>query len=111
MASKPNPRRGKGRAYRRDKLRQRVLATYETCAICGQPIDKTLRFPHPMSPEVDEIIPVSRGGDPLDWKNVQLTHRCCNQMKSNKSNQWAINKAKGKPTVKPSSMPFTTVGI
>lgn len=64
-----------------------------------------------MSAEVDEIIPVSRGGDPLAWNNVQLTHRCCNQHKSNRSNEWAKRNAAGKPTIKPSSMPFRTIGI
>ncbi len=64
-----------------------------------------------MSPEVDEIIPVSRGGNPIDWHNVQLVHRCCNRMKSNHSNRWAIDKAHGRPAAKPSSMPFQTVGI
>lgn len=34
-----------------------------------------------MSAEVDEIVPVSRGGDPLDIRNCQLVHRVCNQRK------------------------------
>jgi 5-methylcytosine-specific restriction endonuclease McrA len=37
-----------------------------------------------MSAEVDEIIPISRGGSPTDRSNVQLTHRICNQRKSNR---------------------------
>lgn len=37
-----------------------------------------------MSYELDEIIPVSRGGDPLDIDNVAPAHRCCNQRKGNK---------------------------
>ena len=37
-----------------------------------------------MSAEVDEIIPISKGGSPYDKDNVQLTHRCCNRRKSNK---------------------------
>lgn len=36
-----------------------------------------------MAPEVDEIIPISKGGSPLDWNNVQLVHRRCNQRKGN----------------------------
>lgn len=70
--------------HRRRQLRQRVLNTYDTCALCGQPVDKTLHHTHPWAPEVDEIIPVSKGGDPLDWNNVQLAHRTCNQQRSNK---------------------------
>jgi 5-methylcytosine-specific restriction endonuclease McrA len=37
----------------------------------------------PESPEVDEIIPVSKGGDPYDRKNCRLTHRLCNQQRGN----------------------------
>lgn len=65
MNARSNPRRANG--HRRDILRRRVLAAYDVCAICGRPVDKTLRSPHPMSAEVDELIPVSRGGDPLSF--------------------------------------------
>ena len=82
-----NPRSANG--HRRRQLRARVLAAYDTCAICGKPVDKSLRTPHPLSAEVDEIIPVSRGGDPLAWDNVRLTHRRCNRLKSNKSDAYA----------------------
>jgi 5-methylcytosine-specific restriction endonuclease McrA len=37
-----------------------------------------------MSAEVDEVIPISRGGSPIDKNNVQLVHRICNQRKGNK---------------------------
>lgn len=76
-----NPRYANGTARR--KLRARVLAAYDHCALCGQPVDKTLRTPHPHSAEVDEIVPVSLGGDQLAWANVQLAHRICNQRKGN----------------------------
>ena len=68
----------------RNTLRKRVLSTYDTCAICGREVDKTLPYLHPLAPEVDEIIPVSRGGSPYDWDNLQLTHKICNQRKGNK---------------------------
>ena len=77
-----NPRRRNG--SRRDRLRKRVLAAYNDCALCGLPVDKTLPPFDPGAPEVDEIIPVSRGGDPLKWSNVQLAHRLCNQRKGNR---------------------------
>lgn len=54
------------------------------CWLCGEEVDKTLKTPHPMSPEVHELIPVSRGGDPLDRKNCRLTHRRCNREQSNR---------------------------
>lgn len=79
--SKPNPRRANG--SRRTALRRMILATQDHCAICGQPVDVTLPPGLDASPEVDEIIPVSRGGDPLDPTNLQLTHRLCNRRKSN----------------------------
>ncbi len=34
-----------------------------------------------MSYELDEIVPVSRGGSPYDPDNVQPAHRICNQRK------------------------------
>ena len=76
-----NPRRANG--HRRDRLRRRVLAHYTHCAICGKPVDKTLPYTDPGAPEVDEKLPVSKGGDPLAWTNVQLAHRICNQRKGN----------------------------
>ena len=68
----------------RSSLRARVIATYDTCAICGREVDKTLPYLDPLAPEVDEIVPVSRGGSPYDWDNLQLVHRVCNQKKGNK---------------------------
>lgn len=60
-----------------------ILATQNICAICGQPVDKTLKYPHPMSPTVDHIIPVSKGGSDV-LENLQLAHRRCNRLKSDK---------------------------
>ena len=68
--------------YRRN--RKRIIAQQSVCAICGRPVDKELKIPHPMSPSVDHIIPVSKGGHPSDINNLQLTHWICNRMKSNK---------------------------
>lgn len=70
---------------RRDSVRRWLLATQDVCALCGKPIDKTLKTPHPMSAEVDEIIPLSKGGSPIERDNVQLVHRICNQHKGNKT--------------------------
>ena len=65
------------------KNKKIILATQSVCAICGKPVDKSLKYPHPMSPSVDHIIPCSRGGsDDLD--NLQLAHRKCNRDKSDK---------------------------
>ena len=61
-----------------------ILATQSVCAICGLPVDKSLKSPHPMSPSVDHIIPISKGGDATAIDNLQLAHRTCNRMKSDK---------------------------
>ena len=80
--STTNPRNANG--HRRRQLRARVLAEEDTCWLCEAPVDRTLKTPHPMSPEVHELIPVSKGGDPLDRSNCRLTHRRCNQRQSDR---------------------------
>lgn len=81
-----NPRYANG--HRRRQLRARVLAAethcgWEWCEWPDDPIDKTLDFLDPMAGEVDEIIPVSLGGDPLARSNTRLIHRICNQRRGN----------------------------
>lgn len=86
--------------HRRRELVKRVKAEETTCALCDEPVDKTLYMtpeghgpkcpqggctgclPHPMRGEVDEDIPRSRGGSPYDRANCHLMHRACNQWKS-----------------------------
>lgn len=83
-----NPRRANG--YRRDQISARVYREEHDCGICGQPVDKQLSYidpttgkPHPMSKSVDEIVPVSLGGDPLDRRNCRLSHLLCNIKRGN----------------------------
>lgn len=64
--------------------RKIILATQSICGICGKPVDKTLKYPDPMSASVDHIIPVSKNGDPVALENLQLAHRYCNRQKSDK---------------------------
>jgi len=61
--------------------RKIILATRDICAICGKPVDKTLKSPHPWSATIDHIIPIAKGGHPSDMENLQLAHRCCNRQK------------------------------
>ncbi|MEQ6898999.1 hypothetical protein [Microbacterium sp. KR10-403] len=79
---------------------KRVKAEESDCALCDDPVDKSLNFlpgehgkkcptrdcagcmPDPMRGEVDEDIPRSRGGSPYDRANCHLMHRKCNQFKS-----------------------------
>ena len=67
-----------------DKNKKRILKTLQTCGICGKIVDKKLKFPNPLSPVIDHIIPVAKGGHPSDIDNLQLAHFCCNREKSNK---------------------------
>lgn len=60
--------------------------------------DYSLPAGHPMSFEVDEIVPVSKGGDPLDFDNTQPTHRVCNQRKGNGANKRKPTGGRGLPT-------------
>ena len=45
---------------------------------------KGLRYPHPLSPCIDHIVPVAKGGHPSDLSNLQLAHWTCNRQKSDK---------------------------
>lgn len=86
-----NPRYANG--ARRRKIQARWRAIGAPCGICGKPIDYSLgmvadprtgkRRPHPMSFVVDEIVPVSLGGDPLDFENTRPAHYICNARRGN----------------------------
>ena len=67
-----------------EKNKKRIYATQNTCGICGQPVDMTLRYPNPMAKCVDHIIPLAKGGHPSDINNLQLAHWTCNRQKSDK---------------------------
>jgi 5-methylcytosine-specific restriction endonuclease McrA len=54
------------------------------CQLCGKKIPRNKRTPHPLSPEIDHILPISQGG--LDEAaNVQASHRKCNISKGNRT--------------------------
>ena len=67
-----------------EKAKRAIMATRGVCGICGQPVDKTLKYPHPMSACIDHIIPIDKGGHPSDPDNLQLAHLSCNRAKSDK---------------------------
>ena len=57
--------------------------TATVCALCGMPLDKSLKYPHPLSISIDHIIPVALGGtSTID--NLQATHLICNKEKGKK---------------------------
>lgn len=61
----------------RDRLR---------CQLCRRKVDMTLKAPHPMSPSIDHLVPLSEGGDDTR-ANVQLAHRRCNTSKGVRGSQ------------------------
>ena len=69
-------------AYEKNRLI--ILKTQEICGICGGLVDKKIKPPHPLSPTVDHIIPIAKGGNPSALENLQLAHRWCNRQKSDK---------------------------
>lgn len=64
--------------------KKRIYASQRVCGICGHEVDFSLKFPHPLSPTIDHIIPVAKGGHPSDIANLQLAHFYCNRQKSDK---------------------------
>lgn len=69
-------------AFERNK--KKIYATQTVCGICGKPVDFTLKYPHPLSPCIDHIVPIAKGGHPSDIDNLQLAHWTCNRQKSDK---------------------------
>lgn len=67
-----------------EKNKKIILKTQNTCGICGKPVNKKLKPPDPLSPVIDHIIPISKGGHPSDMANLQLAHWTCNRQKSDK---------------------------
>lgn len=54
------------------------------CALCGERIDSTKKYPDLMSASIDHIIPISLGGNHT-YDNLQAAHFLCNTRKSNKT--------------------------
>ena len=65
-----------------EKNKKRIYATQSVCGICGMPVDFEKKHPHPLSPCIDHIIPIAKGGHPSDISNLQLAHWICNRQKS-----------------------------
>jgi hypothetical protein len=59
-------------------LRRQVMAEETHCGICGDLVDKTVRWPDRASPSLDHIVPTSLGGPELERSNVRLAHHGCN---------------------------------
>lgn len=79
-----------------------VKATEDTCFICNGFVDVNeprfvkvdgkfivdprtgKRKVNPLSPQIEHVIPIARGGNPLDRKNCRLAHAICNNRKGDK---------------------------
>ena len=92
-----------------EKNKKKIYATQSVCGICGQPVDFNLKYPHPLSPCIDHIIPIAKGGHPSDINNLQLAHWTCNRGKSDKIYIHKQNKIEGVGNrVLPQSRDWTT---
>jgi len=85
----PDKVREKARVYRARKMNATVEPVSEgaifqrdqwTCGICGQIIDPARKYPDPMSPSIDHIVPLFRGGAHSP-ANCQASHLRCNVRK------------------------------
>lgn len=94
-----------------EKNKKKIYATQELCGICGRPVEKDngkfkYKYPHPLSPCIDHIIPIDKGGHPSDINNLQLAHLCCNREKSDKIFSKNENEP-GEDVIDNSNLPLT----
>lgn len=54
------------------------------CGICRRKVNRLLPYPHPRSPSLDHIVPLSLGGRHVR-ENVRISHLKCNMGRSNRS--------------------------
>ena len=69
----------------RKRVAQRVKAG-EPCCFCGEPIDLSLPYPHPMSFTVEHVVPTSRGGADHGDDQLMPAHNAHNRARSNGPN-------------------------
>lgn len=55
---------------------KRLRANNNTCWLCGNPIDTTLPYTHPLSWTADHVHPIGMGGDVHG--EIKPAHRSCN---------------------------------
>ena len=69
----------------RGRARKRIAARVragEPCHLCGEPIDLSLKYPHPMSFVVDHVVPTSLGGSD-QFDQLMPAHNAHNNARSN----------------------------
>jgi 5-methylcytosine-specific restriction endonuclease McrA len=65
------------------RIRAAVIDVESHCHICGEAVDKTLRYPDRMSATVDHVTPLALGGSG-NRSNLRLAHLRCNLKKAAK---------------------------
>jgi HNH endonuclease len=68
------------RTYLRNRARLKRVGV--VCALCGQPIDVSLKWPDPLSFTADHVEPVALGGN--NRGDLAPMHAACNRLKSTK---------------------------
>lgn len=84
MAKRERPDRDGTHRLAFERNKKKIYATSTVCGICGKLVEFDKKYPHPLSPCIDHIIPVAKGGHPSDRNNLQLAHWACNRQKSDK---------------------------
>ena len=76
----PSPRR----TYAYRLLCRRVRLEERTCWLCLRPIDMTAAPRTRWSWSLDHVIPINRGGAPLDRSNARAAHYGCNSARGDR---------------------------
>jgi hypothetical protein len=96
IKARPELQRANSRECKRRRRLQRRAVAFErftdrevfdrdnwTCGLCGDPVDRTLRFPNLMAASLDHQVPLNRGGAHTR-ANTRCTHFLCNSRKSDR---------------------------
>lgn len=93
-AKKGDPRIS--RKYKERRLKVLAMAGY-VCVYCGQTAD-----------QVDHVVPIAKGGDPLAWENMVACCKMCNQLKGDRSQGVFLGQSSTPPVLR--SNPSPTIG-
>lgn len=80
----------KYRALKRSKFVEHVSMAVlrerdgDSCYVCKELIDFSLKHPDPMSKSLEHVIPISRGGE-HSYANTAISHLVCNMRKGNRT--------------------------
>lgn len=76
---------GRGSWRKRKRIKRQLSAVEHVCWLCLEPLDFTVTDRRdPKFVVIDEELPVSKGGDPLDVNNCHLTCNGCNARKGSR---------------------------